>query len=117
MPNAAIIIYFIYFNFQFDYFGSICFQKITDEIDLFTVQSVQVGEILKKQEAEKRIIAAICAAPNVLKAHGIAKGKKLTSYPSVKNDLINDYSYVDDDIVVIDGEWCNNNQQFLCIKI
>lgn len=59
---------------------------------------------MKCQEAEGRIIAAICAAPNVLKAHGIAKGKKITSYPSTKDDLKNDYNYVDDDIVVTDGK-------------
>ncbi|CAB0042057.1 unnamed protein product [Trichogramma brassicae] len=65
--------------------------------------SPKVGAILKAQEAESRIIAAICAAPNVLKAHGIAKGKKITSYPSVKSDLIEDYTYIDNDIVVCDG--------------
>ncbi|XP_058805258.1 protein dj-1beta-like isoform X2 [Phymastichus coffea] len=65
--------------------------------------STKVGEILKAQEADSKVIAAICAAPNVLKAHGIAKGKKLTSYPSVKNDLTADYSYIDDQIVVTDG--------------
>ncbi|OXU22956.1 hypothetical protein TSAR_002127 [Trichomalopsis sarcophagae] len=65
--------------------------------------SAKVGIILKAQESESKVIAAICAAPNVLKAHGIAKGKKITSYPSVKNDLTSDYSYIDDQIVVTDG--------------
>lgn len=64
-----------------------------------------MGEILKAQESESKLIAAICAAPNVLKAHGIAKGKKITSYPSVKNDLTSDYSYIDDQIVVTDGNF------------
>ncbi|KAG8299507.1 hypothetical protein J6590_099437, partial [Homalodisca vitripennis] len=41
-------------------------------------------------------------APAVLKAHGIAKGKSLTSYPSVKEELVSDYKYSEDK-VVIDG--------------
>ncbi|XP_014203427.1 protein dj-1beta isoform X1 [Copidosoma floridanum] len=65
--------------------------------------SAKVGEILKAQESEGRVIAAICAAPSVLKAHNIAKGKRVTSYPSVKKDLESDYSFVEDEIVVTDG--------------
>ncbi|KAJ8680216.1 hypothetical protein QAD02_016003 [Eretmocerus hayati] len=65
--------------------------------------SPKVGQLLKTQESEGRLIAAICAAPNVLKAHGIANGKKVTSYPSVKDDLTGAYTYIDDEIVVEDG--------------
>lgn len=39
----------------------------------------------------------------MLKAHGIATGKKLTSYPSVKDELVKDYQYSEDKVVV-DGE-------------
>ncbi|XP_046672005.1 protein dj-1beta-like [Homalodisca vitripennis] len=64
--------------------------------------SAEVGNALKEQEKAGRIVAAICAAPAVLKAHGIAKGKSLTSYPSVKEELVSDYKYSEDK-VVIDG--------------
>lgn len=39
-----------------------------------------------------------------LAAHKIALGKSLTSYPSVKDKLIADFKYVDDQIVVQDGQ-------------
>ncbi|XP_057322392.1 protein dj-1beta-like [Microplitis mediator] len=64
--------------------------------------SKEVGELLKKQENEGRVIAAICAAPTALKAHGIAQGKQITSYPSMKDQLTDYYKYLED-IVVTDG--------------
>ncbi|XP_013099068.2 protein dj-1beta [Stomoxys calcitrans] len=67
-------------------------------------ESSLVGEILKQQEQENRIIAAICAAPAfALPAFGIGKGKSLTSYPSFKSQLESEYKYVDDQKVVQDG--------------
>ncbi|XP_015610030.1 protein dj-1beta [Cephus cinctus] len=62
--------------------------------------SEKVGKLLKQQEAEDRLIAAICAAPTALKAHGIAKGKKITSYPLMKDQLTDDYTYIEDKVVV-----------------
>jgi putative intracellular protease/amidase len=38
-------------------------------------------------------LGAICAAPTALLAHGIAKGKRITSYPCFKDQLAGDYSY------------------------
>ncbi|XP_003708302.1 protein dj-1beta [Megachile rotundata] len=64
--------------------------------------SAEVGKLLQRQEKENRIIAAICAAPTALKAHGIAKGKQVTSYPSMKDELKDEYKYLEDK-VVIDG--------------
>ncbi|XP_055854929.1 protein dj-1beta [Episyrphus balteatus] len=66
-------------------------------------ESPLVGEILKKQESEGRLIAAICAAPIALAAHGIFTGKSLTSYPAMKGQLVSVYKYVDDQKVVQDG--------------
>lgn len=61
-----------------------------------------VGRILKEQEDQGRIIAAICAAPTALKKHGIGKGKKITSYPSTKSVMDADsiYQYLEDRVVV-----------------
>nr|CAH7718780.1 unnamed protein product [Callosobruchus chinensis] len=66
--------------------------------------SKEVGEMLKEQEQAGRLIAAICAAPTALKAHGIAIGKKVTSYPSMKAQMEEggQYTYLEDK-VVIDG--------------
>ncbi len=38
-------------------------------------------------------MAAICAAPTALKAHGVAKGSKITSYPAFKDELKADFQY------------------------
>ncbi|XP_055903580.1 protein dj-1beta-like [Eupeodes corollae] len=66
-------------------------------------ESSLVGEILKRQESEGRMIAAICAAPIALAAHGICTGKSLTSYPAMKGQLDSAYKYIDDQKVVQDG--------------
>lgn len=43
------------------------------------------------------------AAPFVLFKHGIAKGKSLTSYPTVKSDIEGSYQYKED-TTVVDGK-------------
>lgn len=62
-----------------------------------------VKQILQAQEKAGRLIAAICAAPIALKAHGIALKSKLTSHPSKKDELTSAYSY-SEDRVVVDGK-------------
>ena len=48
------------------------------------------------QEAEGRVVAAVCAAPTALMAHGIAKGKKVTAYPCFKDDMeAGGYTYIE----------------------
>jgi protein DJ-1 len=47
----------------------------------------RVGKILQKHEKEGKIVAAICAAPLALMAHGIAQGGEITSYPSQEAKL------------------------------
>ncbi|MEM8608666.1 MAG: DJ-1 family glyoxalase III [Myxococcota bacterium] len=49
--------------------------------------SPAVGDLLRKHEAEDRWVAAICAAPIALEAHGVFEGKRMTSHPSVKSAL------------------------------
>lgn len=68
------------------------------------VNSTLVGEVLKAQEESGRLIAAICAAPLALSAHKIGLGKSITSYPSVKDKLTDEFKYVDNQIVVQDGK-------------
>lgn len=52
----------------------------------------------------KKYVAAICAAPQVLLKADVVKGKKVTSYPTDKyRKLLSDTHYVDDEIVVVDG--------------
>jgi protein DJ-1 len=61
-----------------------------------------VGELLRQYWDGQRIVAAICAAPTALLAHRIALGSHLTSHPSVR-ELLRDEYEVSDDRVVEDG--------------
>ena len=52
----------------------------------------------------KKFVAAICAAPMVLKSAGVSAGKTLTSFPSDElKAMFTDANYIDDKLVVQDG--------------
>jgi len=55
--------------------------------------SPEVGKLLAAQEKENRLVAAVCAAPTALLAHGVFKGKRITSYPAFKAKLEAEYEY------------------------
>ena len=50
-------------------------------------ESAKVGDLLRDHQLCGRLVAAICAAPIALEAHGVFRGKKMTSHPSVKSML------------------------------
>ena len=52
-----------------------------------------------------KVIAAICHAPWLLIEAGLAKGKKMTCYPSIRTDLKNAGAKVQDKPVVVDGQF------------
>ena len=56
-------------------------------------------ELLKKHYEEKKVIAAICAAPSVLGKYEMLKGRKATSYPGFEEALVG-AEYVYDKVVV-----------------
>lgn len=67
-------------------------------------ESPLVGFLLKHQEKNDKLIAAICASPAmVFKAHEVGVGKKITCYPSFKDEVGEGLTYVDE-IVVQDGK-------------
>ncbi len=52
----------------------------------------------------KKPVAAICHAPWLLVEAGVVDGRKVTSYPSVKTDLVNaGANWVDEEVVVDEG--------------
>ncbi|WP_311481568.1 DJ-1 family glyoxalase III [uncultured Anaerococcus sp.] len=63
----------------------------------------KVIDIIKDFDKENKLIAAICAGPIVLDRAGVLKDKKATSFPTIKKDLQNVGQYIDDEIVVTDG--------------
>ena len=64
-------------------------------------KDAHVARLLEDFQKTDRYIAAICAAPIVLAAHGMIAGRRLTSHPSVKDQLAG--AVYDDHRVVIDG--------------
>lgn len=59
----------------------------------------RVIQLLKKMDGLRKYIAAICAAPLILKDAGILEDRSITSHPSIQKDL-GGISYKEDRIVV-----------------
>lgn len=64
--------------------------------------SKKVREIVQKLNNNRKIIAAICAAPEALESFNILNGKKCTSYPGFIQDK-NNVEYIENELVVEDG--------------
>ena len=64
--------------------------------------SSKVGELLREHEEGGRWVAAICAAPIALKAHGVFEGRHMTSHPSVK-PMLEDWGKYSEHPVEADG--------------
>lgn len=54
--------------------------------------------LLKSYDEKGKLVAAICAAPTVLGAAGLLKGKKATCYPGMENKLV-DAEFVEERVV------------------
>jgi protein DJ-1 len=64
--------------------------------------SPEVGERLRAQIAEGRLIGAICAAPIALRAHAVFGGLRMTCHPSVR-DVVAAHGSLASEAVVEDG--------------
>lgn len=61
-------------------------------------------EFIKEFIIDHKTIASICHGPQVLIEAGFTKGKQMTSWPSIKTDLINSGAdWVDEEVVVDDN--------------
>jgi protease I len=61
-------------------------------------------EFIRQFFKQEKPVAAICHAPQVLISAGVVKGRRLTSYHSIKDDLINAGArWVDEEVVVDQG--------------
>jgi protein DJ-1 len=65
--------------------------------------SAAVGDLLREQVAAGRLVAAICAAPSALRAHGVFTGSRMTCHPSV-NDVVGAHGRLVEGPVVADGQ-------------
>jgi protein DJ-1 len=64
--------------------------------------SAAVGDLLRERESKGELVAAVCAAPAALAAHGVFAGRAVTSHPSVR-DAVAAHGRRSDDRVVEDG--------------
>jgi len=69
--------------------------------DLLRVEQKAL-DFIKAFWDDKKVVAAICHAPWLLVETGIVRGRKVTSYPSVKTDVINGGGIWEDSAVVTD---------------
>ncbi len=60
-----------------------------------------VRRVIKEMNEEKKLVAAICAAPSVLGENHILEGKRATSYPGFEDKLLGAFCLPD--AVVHDG--------------
>jgi protein DJ-1 len=65
--------------------------------------SAAVGDLLRAQVEAGRTVAAICAAPIALRAHGVFEGSRMTCHPSV-NEVVGGHGRLTAGPVVIDGQ-------------
>lgn len=63
----------------------------------------EVLEFVKRAHEAGKIIAAICHGPQVLISAGLVKGRKVTAYEAVRDDLINAGAIFVDEPAVRDG--------------
>ena len=65
--------------------------------------NAQLQTLIKKQAADNKYVAAICAAPKALAQAGILAGKTATSFPGVLAALNNPGIAISENAVEIDG--------------
>jgi protease I len=89
-------------------------QVSADEYDAVVLPGGQINPDLLRVEPkalafikdifnQNKIVAAVCHAPWLLIETGIAKGRKMTSYKSIKTDVMNAGAKWEDSEVVVDN--------------
>jgi 4-methyl-5(b-hydroxyethyl)-thiazole monophosphate biosynthesis len=63
----------------------------------------RVASLLEQQFSQKKWVGAICAAPTVLAAQGLLKGRTVTGYPGTEDTLKNAGAQLKLDAAVTDG--------------
>jgi protease I len=64
----------------------------------------KANKLVADINAQGKLVAAICHGPWVLcSAHGMLKGRKVTSFFAIKDDVVNAGAELSDEEVVVDG--------------
>lgn len=62
-----------------------------------------VNEFVKAMDSSGKVVAAICHAGSVLVSANVLKGRKMTCFMSIKDDVMNAGARYKDEEVVVDG--------------
>ena len=65
--------------------------------------SVDIVDFVRSFHASGRLVAAVCHGPSLLVDADAVRGHRLTSWPSIRQDLVNAGGEVVDEEVVVDG--------------
>lgn len=65
----------------------------------------QIQQFVMKLDEAKKPVAAICHGPQILISAGLVKGRTLTSYPPLQDDLINAGALYEDREVIVDNNF------------
>jgi protease I len=68
-------------------------------------QSAEAREFVRSFNARGKPIATLCHGPWVLASAGLTEGRRMTSWPGVRDDLVNAGATWLDETVVRDGNW------------
>jgi protease I len=68
-------------------------------------QSETARQFVREFDATGRPIATLCHGPWLLASAGLTKGRRMTSWPGVRDDLVNAGAIWLDEAVVRDGNW------------
>ena len=64
----------------------------------------QARDFIRKMNAARKPMAVICHGPWLLASSGVARGRKLTSFPTIQDDLRNaGATWIDQEVVVDDN--------------
>ena len=72
----------------------------------------EVNNFVREMYKKKKIVAAICHGGWVLVSAGIVKGKKVTGFYAIKDDLVNAGGKFIDKEVVVDGNLITSRKPF-----
>ena len=70
----------------------------------------KLQQFLRSFDEEGKPIAAICHAPWELVSAGLVRGRKLTAYHTIRDDIQNAGGAFTDQEVVLDGNWVTSRQ-------
>jgi protease I len=68
-------------------------------------QSAAAREFVRKFDASGKPIATLCHGPWLLASAGLTAGRRMTSWPGVRDDMVNAGATWLDETVVRDGNW------------